>query len=212
MAERLILRQNNRFETEFLSTDPHQQESQEFKSVTHMHELTPYGLFLAGLAGCTSIVLHTYAQNHGLDLQVVQYREPVFRDPKVVMLFREILHNVNELHPFSMLGYVFLPDHFHVTFQPLGKSNFSDIMHSLKPNFTKEYKKLIDLAPSQSLKFWQKRFWDHVIRDDRDFENHLHYIHCNPVKHGYVSDPRDWKDSSYIEWEKRGLYPSDFRW
>lgn len=74
MTERLILRQNNRFETEFLSTDPQQPESQEFKSTTNMHELTPYGLFLAGLAGCTAIVLHTYARNHGLDLRKVELR------------------------------------------------------------------------------------------------------------------------------------------
>jgi putative transposase len=78
-------------------------------------------------------------------------------------------------------------------------------MHSLKFNFAREYKKMIGLLPSQPLKFWQTRFWDHIIRDDRDFENHLCYIHFNPVKHGYVSDPRDWKDSSYLEWEEHGL-------
>lgn len=144
--------------------------------------------------------------------QVVEYREPVFRNPQAVSLLRKILHNVQDLHPFIMLGYVFLFDHFHLLIQPTGKSNFSDIMHSLKPNFTKEYKKMIGLLPSQPLKFWQKRFWDHVIRDDRDFENHLHYIHYNPAKHGYIADPRDWKDSSYIEWEKRGLYPPAFGW
>jgi putative transposase len=144
--------------------------------------------------------------------QVVQDRKPVFRDFKNVNLLREILHNVMKLHPFTMLGYVFLPDHFHLIVQPTGESNFSDIIHSLKPNFTKEYKKLIGLSPSQSMKFWQKRFWDHVIRDDRDFENHLHYIHYNPAKHGLVKDLRDWADSSYIEWEKRGLYPALFTW
>ena len=85
-------------------------------------------------------------------------------------------------------------------------------MHSLKPNFTKEYKKLIGLKSSESLKLWQKQFWDHVIRDERDLENHLHYIHYNPVKHGYVKDPRDRQDSSYIEWEKRGLSPPLFKW
>ena len=144
--------------------------------------------------------------------QVVQSREPVFRDLKKVSLLREILNNVKNLHPFTMLGYVFLPDHFHLVFQPTGESNFSDIMHSLKPNFTKEYKKLIGLSPSQSMKFWQKRFWDHVIQDDYDLENHLHYIHYNPVKHGYVKDPRDWHDSSYLAWEKRGLYLPYFDW
>lgn len=74
MAEHLILRQNHDFETEFLSMDPHQPESEEFKPVTNLHELTPYGLFLAGLAGCTAIVLHTYAQNHGLNLKEVELR------------------------------------------------------------------------------------------------------------------------------------------
>lgn len=144
--------------------------------------------------------------------QVVQGREFVFRESKNVVLLREILRNVKALHPFVMLGYVFLPDHFHILIQPTGKSNFSDIMHSLKSNFTREYKKIIGISTSQSLKFWQKRFWDHVIRDDKDFENHLHYIHYNPAKHGFVKDPRDWKDSSYIEWEGRGLYPAAFGW
>ena len=124
--------------------------------------------------------------------QVVQDREPVFREPKNLDLLREILHNVKELHPFVMLGYVFLFDHFHLLIQPAGESNFSDIMRSFKSNFTKEYKKRMGLSSSQSMKFWQKRFWDHVIRDDRDFENHLHYIHYSPVKHGYVKDPRVW--------------------
>ncbi len=144
--------------------------------------------------------------------QVVQDREPVFRDPQNVTLLRETLCNVMQLHPFEMLGYGFLFDHFHLIIQPTEESNFSEIMDSLKPNFTKEFKKKMGLSPSESMKFWQKRFWDHIIRDDRDFENHLHYIHFNPIKHGYVTDPRDWKDSSYIEWEKRGLYPPPFKW
>jgi putative transposase len=144
--------------------------------------------------------------------QVIQNREPVFHDPQVMNLLHEILRNVRQLHPFISLGSVFLPDHFHLIMQPTGASNFSEIMHSLKPNFTRAYKKLIGLSPSETMKFWQKRFWDHVIRDDRDFENHLHYVHYNPVKHGLVKDPRDWKDSSYIEWEQRGLYPPPFKW
>lgn len=144
--------------------------------------------------------------------QVVQGREPIFREPQHMNLLRETLRKVKGLHPFVMLGYVFLFDHFHLLIQPTGTSNFSKIMHSLKTNFTKEYKKMIGLSSSQSMKFWQKRFWDHVIRDDSDFENHLHYIHFNPAKHGYVTDPRKWEYSSYIEWENRGLYPHVFDW
>ena len=144
--------------------------------------------------------------------QVVQDRKPVFHDSRNISLLDEILHNVNEVHPFTILGYVFLFEHFHMIIQPTGESNFSDIMHSLKSNFTREYKKLTGLSSSQSLKFWQKRFWDHVIRNDHDLENHLHYIHFNPVKHGLVKDAHDWRNSSYIEWEQRGLYPPAFDW
>jgi len=113
--------------------------------------------------------------------QVVEARQPVFQDNKLIELLRATLRNVKEIHPFTMLGYVFRHDHFHMIIQPTGEGNFSDIMHSLKPHFTKEYKKIIGLSSSQPMKLWQKRFWDHVIRDDKDFENHLHYIHYNPV-------------------------------
>lgn len=136
----------------------------------------------------------------------------MFRDTRNMDLLWQILRNVKEIHPFVMLGYVFLFDHFHMIIQTTGKSNFSGVMHSLKSNFTREYKKQIGLTSSQSMNFWQRRFWDHVIRDDRDFENHLHYIHFNPVKYGCVKDPRDWRDSSYLEWERRGLYPPAFDW
>jgi putative transposase len=142
--------------------------------------------------------------------QVVHERRQAFVDPRAVKLLRSTLRLVMELHPFSMLGYVFLPDHFHLIIQPTETSNFSQIMHSLKPNFTKAYKHFT--GRTEPLKFWQKRFWDHVIRDERDLENHLHYIHFNPVKHGYAADPRDWPDSSYREWEQRGLYQKSIVW
>jgi uncharacterized OsmC-like protein len=72
MAEKVIIRQNNRFETEFWALDPHHPESDELQPVHHLHALTPYGMLLAGLGSCTAIVLHTYAQHHGLDLREVE--------------------------------------------------------------------------------------------------------------------------------------------
>ena len=144
--------------------------------------------------------------------QLVKYREPVFANEQYLNLLKEILRNVKELHPFTMVGYVFLPDHFHLIIHPTGESNFSKIMQSLKSNFTKEYKKMLGLSPSQSMRFWQKRFWDHGIRNDRDCENHLHYIHFNPVKHGFVHEPEGWPDSSYLHWVERGLYEKGTGW
>ena len=142
--------------------------------------------------------------------QIVKDRKKVFADPGSVDLLKNVLRNVNEYHPFSMLGYVFMPDHFHLLFRPTGNSNFSQIMHSLKRNFTKAYKEKI--AITRSMNLWQARFWDHVIRDEVDLENHLHYIHFNPVIHGFVNNPKDWQYSSFYVWKNRGLYDGDETW
>jgi len=142
--------------------------------------------------------------------QVVKDRNPVFGNPEALDLLREILKNVKVLHPFSVLAYVFLPDHFHILIHPGEQSNFSKIMHSLKSNFTCEFKKKYKL--STPFTFWQKRFWDHVIRDESDLENHIHYIHYNPIKHGYVKEMSTWQYSSYSVWQERGLYNNQKVW
>ena len=142
--------------------------------------------------------------------QIIENRRKLFANPEMINLLRQIMHNVNEYHPFSMLRYAFLPDHFHILIRPTGQSNFSQIMHSIKRNFTKSYKEKINISTRVNL--WQKRFWDHVIRDEDDLEKHLHYMHFNPVKHGYIKDPAEWNDSSFTAWQNRGLYSKDIIW
>jgi putative transposase len=142
--------------------------------------------------------------------QVVRDRQPIFRDKGHIDLLRTTLRRVKELHPFSMVGYVFLPDHFHMLIRPTGSSTYSQIMHSLKPNFTKAYKQAIGLDGKMG--FWQRRFWDHIIRDERDLHLHLDYIHYNPVKHGLVSKPEDWTHSSFSIWKQRDVYPDEWGW
>ncbi len=83
MGEQLVVRQNREFLTEILAPDPHRPDDPQLYPVEHIYHLTPYGMLLAGLATCTAIVLHTYAQHHGLDLQEVELRlqyERVFSD------------------------------------------------------------------------------------------------------------------------------------
>jgi putative redox protein len=72
MSEKVIVRQNDRFEIEFRAVDPHDEASEDFQPVRHLHELTPYGMLLTSLGSCTAIVLHTYAQNHDLSLPWVE--------------------------------------------------------------------------------------------------------------------------------------------
>jgi putative transposase len=57
---------------------------------------------------------------------------------------------------------------------------------------------------------WQRRYWEHAIRDDHDLERHLDYIHFNPVKHGYVTKATDWPHSSFHRFVARGLLPEDW--
>ena len=57
---------------------------------------------------------------------------------------------------------------------------------------------------------WQDRFWEHTIRDENEFSNYIDYIHFNPVKHGYVQSPIEWKYSSIHEYIKRGIYEADW--
>ena len=136
--------------------------------------------------------------------QVVKDRLTIFNDDTTVQLLMQVMSTVKNYHPFSMIAYVILPDHFHMLIRNIGPSNFSQIMHSLKRNFTVEFKRYQDIRRSTNL--WQRRFWDHVIRDEGDFENHFHYIHHNPVKHGYVRSVSDWKFSSFFDWQKQGVY------
>lgn len=83
MAESVIVRQNNQFETEILARDPHNPDDQEFYPVNDVHQLTPYGMLLAGLGSCTAIVMHTYAQYHDVPLSEAELRieyDRVFAD------------------------------------------------------------------------------------------------------------------------------------
>lgn len=142
--------------------------------------------------------------------QIVKDRKPIFFNDSSINLLKETLKNVKTHYPFSMIAYVYLPDHFHLLIRPVGQVNFSQIMHSLKSNFTRQYKN--QQRMKDNVNFWQKRFWDHVIRNEVDLENHIHYIHYNPVKHGYVNEMRTWNHSSFITWQKRGLYEKNEKW
>jgi putative transposase len=142
--------------------------------------------------------------------QVVHGRMPVFAEAERLALLLDIVREVKKLHPFHMLAYVFLWEHFHLLVKPDMGVTHSEIMHSIKLNYTKQYKTA--LAIQGSMRFWQPRYWDHVIRDEDDFAFHMDYIHYNPVKHGVAARPEDWPHSSFSYWKQRGDYPDRWGW
>jgi putative transposase len=136
---------------------------------------------------------------------VTRDRFPHFDAEDNIALLFDTLRRVQAIHPFHLLAYAILSDHLHWLMRVDGATgNFSNVLHSIKRNYTLNYKKARDITAP--LNIWQERFWDHVIRDDRDLHNHFDYIHWNPVKHGYVSKPEDWRHSTYCHWLERGYY------
>jgi putative transposase len=106
--------------------------------------------------------------------------------------FWDSIGHVRTIIPFSITSWMILPDRFHMMITP-EKNTLSEIIQRFKLSFSMRYHKKI-VAPRGRV--WQYRFWDHIIRDERDFEAHFHYVHYNPTKHGYTERPHDWKYSS----------------
>jgi putative transposase len=103
-------------------------------------------------------------------------------------------------------AWVILPDHYHGIIQT-GSISISTVVQCFKMSFASRYRLAVGM---RSGRVWQSRFWDHVIRDQRDLHFHLDYIHYNPVKHGRVSDPAEYPLSSYRDYLQAGNYPRDW--
>ena len=108
-----------------------------------------------------------------------------------------------------------LPDHIHAVWTlPEGDNDFPRRWRVIKDLFSRRVNPGELLSPSRSSHgergIWQRRYWEHAIRDDRDFVASVNYVHFNPVKHGYVSNAIDWPYSSFHACVENGLYPPDW--
>jgi putative transposase len=128
-------------------------------------------------------------------------------------VLRHTVTRVQTLMPFHVDAWVVLPDHMHCLWTlPDEDGNFPKRWQAIKMGFSRMITRDEPLSPSRRKRgergIWQRRFWEHTIRDERDYAAHLDYIHFNPVKHGYAAQPADWKFSSFHRAVKQGLYPS----
>jgi putative transposase len=117
--------------------------------------------------------------------------------------------------PFHIDAWVVLPDHLHCLWTlPDGDADFSGRWKSIKTWFSKslpatEQRSAVNIRRGER-GIWQRRYWEHTIRDDRDYAVHMDYIHFNPVKHGYVDHAADWPFSSFRHYVENGIYPLDW--
>ena len=105
-----------------------------------------------------------------------------------------------------IISWVILPDHFHIILNN-NDIDIPTIIKKIKLTFSANLRKSIN---KKSGRIWQFRFWDHIIRNQDDLNNHIDYIHYNPVKHGLVRSPFEWKYSSLHDYVGRGYYPRDW--
>lgn len=147
-----------------------------------------------------------YVPGHPVFLTIVTHRrQPWLADDASVQTLLQAMRWARDKHPFRHVAHVILPDHLHWMLVPAEDTCFSDLVGAIKRETTWCLKETGNTGP-----FWQKRFYDHVIRNDDDFQRHLDYIHFNPVKHGVATRAADHQWSSFHEWVKRGVYPQDW--
>ena len=126
---------------------------------------------------------------------------------------RSAVRKIRTRRPFHIDAWVVLPEHMHCLWTlPPGDQDFSTRWKEIKAAFsrsfsTEERRSSVHLRRSER-GIWQRRFWEHTIRDEKDYAAHMDYIHFNPVKHGWVEHVTDWPFSTFHRCVSAGLYPA----
>jgi len=130
-------------------------------------------------------------------------------------LLRQAFLRVKQRHPFHIDAIVVLPEHLHTIWTlPKGDADFSKRWRLIKVEFSRGLPKQELISRSRAKKgergIWQRRYWEHLIRDEADFNQHVDYIHYNPVKHGLVAKCVDWPYSSFHQYVADEKLPIDW--
>lgn len=129
---------------------------------------------------------------------------------------RVAFEQTRRTYPFDIAAIVVLPDHLHAIWTlPPADADFSTRWRLVKTRFAKALPKLERRSAVRKQRnergIWQRRYWEHLIRDDADYARHVEYCYFNPVKHGLVRRVQDWPHSSFHRDVRHGLFPLDWR-
>ncbi|VVS95272.1 REP-associated tyrosine transposase [Desulfoluna spongiiphila] len=146
-------------------------------------------------------------------------RQPILCAEDVRNALRDGINHARHNHPFTIDAWVLLPDHLHCIWTlPEGDADFSLRWAMIKRFVTKtcgatrqrnEWMGESKKRRHEST-IWQRRFWEHQIRDSHDLERHMDYLHYNPVKHNLVSRVSDWPWSTFHSYARQSIYPQDW--
>lgn len=132
-----------------------------------------------------------------------------------VDLLKRMFREEQKVHPFQIDALVIFPDHLHAVLTlPDEDADYSNRWRRIKAAFSTALPHAEGRSESRRSKgergIWQRRFWEHLIRDEQDYAQHVNYIHFNPVKHGHVKQVRDWPHSTFHRFVRQGKYPLDW--
>ena len=128
---------------------------------------------------------------------------------------RSVVKKVKNKHAFIIHGWVVLPEHLHCVIElPSNDADFATRLRLIKSGFSKSVPKtefLSDVRIKRGERgIWQRRYWEHLIKNEADYQAHMDYVHINPVKHGLAKQVKDWPFSTFAYWVKQGVYPIDW--
>ncbi len=128
---------------------------------------------------------------------------------------RNVVKDVRARHPFKVHAWAVLPEHMHCVIElPPGDPDYATRLMLIKQGFSKSLPKNERRSAVRVSRrergIWQRRYWEHLVRDEADYRAHLDYIHYNPVKHGLVKRVKDWPYSTFHHWVRQGVYPLDW--
>lgn len=148
---------------------------------------------------------------------ITHERKKILCQETNVALIKKAFNQVVQHHPFRIRAFVLLPEHIHCIWTlPEDDNDFSMRWRLIKSYFSRrcgtghKRHQSVSRFNKGEQGVWQRRFWEHQIRDEKDFRNHVEYIHYNPVKHGLVKSPVLWPYSSFHRYVRQGDYESDW--
>ena len=132
-----------------------------------------------------------------------------------IELLRAVVAKVKYARPFHIHAWVVLPEHMHCVIElPEGDADFSTRWMLIKMLFSKGIsateRRSDTRVERRERGIWQRRYWEHLIRDEQDFQAHVDYVHINPVKHGVVKYVKDWPYSTFHRMVEQGVYAQDW--
>ena len=145
-------------------------------------------------------------------------RRPILTEEPYRAALRSALNDVRKRLPLESIAWVLLPDHLHTIWSlPENDGNFSLRWSLIKQQVTRQCADDSRTGPASESRrrrhegaIWQRRFWEHAIRDETDLRHHIDYIHFNPVKHSYVKRVIEWPYSTFRKYVRTGIYPTDW--